>query len=397
MEKQAVSARGRAAEEKVGQSAVRPRLRTALLAAAHLFMDMTTIAFLYVLIGVRPFGGPPDGAWHSQAPAALIAACVFGYDLLAFGLQPFFGALVDRKKRAAPLLYASLLGAGLCAAVCALCDFPQGMGVLSAALLVFLSLCNAVFHVAAGAFAIAESENRCAPLGVFVSLGALGVAIGRLYAPAVLFFAGAGLCMFGAAFLLLRPVLQTDDAALRRHFARIEARPAGGAGDLLPLGLLIFAVAVRGFGGGALPVQTAQGEALVLLCAAAAALGKAAGGYVADAFGVGPVALVCLPVSAFLLAFGGTVPALYLVGLALFNTSMPVTLWLSFAALPRLRNTAFGVMACFLMLGSVLAMALSVPRWIPLLLILGSAAALAWAPRLFGAGPRLFLRRGKGV
>ena len=32
------------------------KLRVALLSAAHLAMDMTTVAFVYVLIGVREFG-----------------------------------------------------------------------------------------------------------------------------------------------------------------------------------------------------------------------------------------------------------------------------------------------------------------------------------------------------
>lgn len=103
------------------------KLRVALLSAAHLAMDMTTVAFVYVLIGVREFGALPDtggAAWYSSHSAAAIAACVLAYDLLAFGLQPFVGAFVDLKKRAAPLLYASLFGAGLCAAVCVLCDFP---------------------------------------------------------------------------------------------------------------------------------------------------------------------------------------------------------------------------------------------------------------------------------
>lgn len=138
------------------------KLRVALLSAAHLAMDMTTVAFVYVLIGVREFGVLPEAggaAWYSPHSAAAIAACVLAYDLLAFGLQPFVGASVDLKKRAAPLLYASLFGAGLCAGVCVLCDFPQGIGAASAALLVFFSLCNAVFHVSAGAFVIAESEK----------------------------------------------------------------------------------------------------------------------------------------------------------------------------------------------------------------------------------------------
>lgn len=351
------------------------KLRIALLSAAHLFMDMTTVAFLYVLTGVREFSAVPEG-WSAQ-PALAVAGCVLAYDLLAFGLQPFIGVLADLKRRAAPLLYASLFGAGICAAACVLCGFPQGVTAGGIALLALFSLCNALFHVSAGAFVIPESESKCAPLGVFVAPGALGVALGRLYAPAVLFAAGAGLVVFGGCLFALK----TKDGALQPHFARTEELEVHTQADLLPLALLAFAVFVRGLGGTALPAGYGATALLVLLAAVAAAVGKAAGGFLADALGSDAAALI-LPLSACLLAFGSGVPALYLIGLALFNTSMPVTLWLSFAALPRLRNTAFGVMACFLMLGSLLAMALPVPWPLAFTLVIASAAAVFAAPRL---------------
>lgn len=368
------------------------KLRTALLSAAHLLMDLTTVAFVYVLVGVREFTDIPEGAWYSENSALAVAACVLAYDLLAFGLQPFVGAFVDCKKRAAPLLYASLFGAGIAAFVCVLCDYPQEINALSVALLALFSLCNALFHVAAGAFVIAESEKKCSPLGVFVSLGAVGVALGRLYAPVLLGAAGIGLAVFGAVFLFLK----TGDGVLRPHFARIAEPMYETEADFLPLALLAFAVFVRGFGGSALPARYELTPLYVLLAALAAALGKAAGGFLSDALGYRAVAAFCLPVSACLLAFGAQLPALYLVGLVVFNTSMPVTLWLSFAALPRLRNTAFGVMACFLMLGSVLAMILTVPVWVSFSLVLLSGAAIIAAPCLSKNKSCLPLRRRKG-
>ena len=366
------------------------KLRIALLALAHLAMDLTTVAFVYVLTGVREFGSMPDGAGLSDTSAFAVAACVLAYDLLAFGLQPLIGALIDLKRRSAPLLYASLCGTGAAAVLCVLCDFPQGVHALSVAVLVFFSLCNAVFHVAAGAFVIAESEKKCAPLGVFVSLGAIGVALGRLYAPALLFWAGAALIVFGVAFLCTR----TGDAFIAPHFARADALYTRREADLLPLLLLIFAVFVRGMGSGALPAGYMPTQWLVLLAALATAAGKAAGGFLSDALGIKAVAAVCLPASAFLLLFGADVPALYLIGLALFNTSMPVTLWLSFAALPRLRNAAFGVMAAFLMLGSVLAMLFAVPQWLAFALVLLSGGAIVAAACL--SKNRTCLREGRG-
>ena len=353
------------------------KLRVALLAAAHLFMDMTTVAFVFVLTGVREFALPENGAVGlSENAAFAVSACILAYDLIAFGAQPFLGALTDVGRRAAPALYLSLSVAGVAAVLCVLCDFPQGIHAFSVALLVLFALCNAAFHVSAGAFVIPESEKKSAPLGVFVSLGAIGVAAGRLYAPSVLLWAGVGCILFAAA----AAALKTRDAVLVPYFERTRLLRAEKEADVFPLLLILFAVFMRGFCGTALAAVYPSAPSLVLLAAFFAAAGKAAGGFVSDRFGVRAAVAVCLPLSACLLFFGGGVPALYLAGTLLFNTSMPVTLWLSFAALPRYRNAAFGLCAAFLMIGSVGAMFVQVPRVAAFALALCGASAVFFAP-----------------
>lgn len=122
------------------------KLRVALLAAAHLFMDMTTVAFVFVLTGVREFALPENGAVGlSENAAFAVSACILAYDLIAFGAQPFLGALTDVGRRAAPALYLSLSVAGVAAVLCVLCGFPQGIHAFSVALLVLFALCNAAF------------------------------------------------------------------------------------------------------------------------------------------------------------------------------------------------------------------------------------------------------------
>ena len=111
------------------------KLRVALLAAAHLFMDMTTVAFVFVLTGVREFALPENGAVGlSENAAFAVSACILAYDLIAFGAQPFLGALTDVGRRAAPALYLSLSVAGVAAVLCVLCGFPQGIHAFSVAL-----------------------------------------------------------------------------------------------------------------------------------------------------------------------------------------------------------------------------------------------------------------------
>lgn len=131
-------------------------------------MDFATIAYLYSVIAPQLYGAVPDAAGYSPYVygTALTAALVLAYDLCAFALQPFFGAWADQKNVAAPVLFASLLIVALVDILAAALDFTN---VFAAAIagLVLVSVANAAFHVAAGAFVIADAE-RCAPLGIFV-------------------------------------------------------------------------------------------------------------------------------------------------------------------------------------------------------------------------------------
>ena len=66
-------------------------------------------------------------------------------------------------------------------------------------------------------------------------------------------------------------------------------------------------------------------------------------------------------------------------GTLLFNTSMPVTLFMAIRALPRWRNAAFGMLAALLMAGSVLAMWGAPSGYITLALTFAGGAAVLFA------------------
>lgn len=66
------------------------------------------------------------------------------------------------------------------------------------------------------------------------------------------------------------------------------------------------------------------------------------GGFWADTVGIKAAIASFLPLGALLMCFGAQSVALYAVGTLLFNTSMPVTLFMAIRALPRWRNAAFG-------------------------------------------------------
>lgn len=72
------------------------------------------------------------------------------------------------------------------------------------------------------------------------------------------------------------------------------------------------------------------------------------GGFWADTVGIKAAIASFLPLGALLMCFGAQSVALYAVGTLLFNTSMPVTLFMAIRALPRWRNAAFGMLAALL-------------------------------------------------
>ena len=118
------------------------------------------------------------------------------------------------------------------------------------------------------------------------------------------------------------------------------------------MGLALASVALRAFVGGAVPMPWKTGL-WALAAAAAAFLGKAAGGFLADRTsprfaGVGAL-LLSLP----LLCLGWAHPLPSLLGLLFFNMTMPVTLGTVADKLPNAPGLAFGLTAQFLIVGTL--------------------------------------------
>ena len=148
-----------------------------LYAAAHFWVDF---ACALLVLGRLEGGG--------GAVTALLL-----YNFFAFAVQMPVGLLAD--VLGGPRRFAAL-GCGLTALAWGL------PGLLPAA--VCAGLGNACFHVGGGLYALNGSEN-CGPLGLCVSPGALGVALGTLPAPGDGFPAPvAVLALLGLGAALLR-------------------------------------------------------------------------------------------------------------------------------------------------------------------------------------------------
>ncbi len=255
--------------------------------------------------------------------------CFLLYNFCAFALQMPLGLLADRLNRnhiiaALGCVLGSLawLLHGYAGAVCA------GVG-------------NALFHVGGGLDTLNRRGERCGEVGIFVSPGALGIFLGSLWAGRAWaeWCAMAGLA--AALGLILGLCHPSDNAPL-------SFPERGGGRTLIPLLGLTAVVILRSFLGMrfAFPWKGELGG----LLACAVALGKAAGGLLADRWGRRRTALVSLLLSAALFPLGD-LPAAGLGAVFLFNMTMPLTLWAAAKRLSGMKGFAFGLLTFGLFLG----------------------------------------------
>lgn len=213
-----------------------------LYAAAHFWVDF---ACALLVLGRLEGGG--------DAVTALLL-----YNCFAFAVQMPVGLLADA------------LGAGdrFAALGCGLTALAWGLpGLLPAA--VCAGLGNACFHVGGGLYTL-NGSGKCGPLGLFVSPGALGIALGTLLAPGNAFPAPVVvLALLGLGAALLRWGGGVPNAPL-------DLAPVGGTEALLPLLCLFAVVVLRSFAGTLFAFPWKGELPLVLACATAG--GKAAGG-----------------------------------------------------------------------------------------------------------------------
>ena len=304
----------------------RPAL--AIFSFSHLVVDF---ACFYVLMGVFS---------SSIGNTQLVAAGFLLYNLIAFALQVFIGILADRSKSAHG--YYAFLG---CIVVMLGVSIPASGWIH----LVTCAFGNALFHVGGGIDSLVYSGGRYARSGVFISFGALGVALGTLVGR-------GGQLPFGVPSLLLLIC-----AALIYLFCRQHKRPYRAEFGLPParltmpgtvVCLCLVAIIVRALVGAYTPLFERSTTLLFLLPALSVFAGKFSGGFLADRFGARMVVTISLLVSAPLMAFGNSQIILCCLGMFLFNVTTAVTLCVVASQLPSSPGFSFGLTTLMLFIGS---------------------------------------------
>lgn len=266
---------------------------------------------------------------------------VLVYNFFAFAMQMPLGLLVDKANRNA------LIACGGCALVAA----GYGLTALPMAAAIAAGVGNGLFHLGAGVDVLHISGDRCGPLGVFVSPGALGIYLGALLGRQAVLTPGLIVAWLGIGVALMLAVRYLPQNAPLPDNAPLGFATGTGVGRLLPAAGMLLAVVVLRSAVGMSTGFAWKGDApWGLLLVGGVALGKALGGIAADGLGHRLAAGVSLLAAAVLFLFSH-LPLAGVLAVLLFNMTMPITLYAMTRLFPNARGFAFGLLTFGLFLG----------------------------------------------
>ena len=272
------------------------------------------------------------------APSGAALSVFLLYNFFAFAVQMPLGLLCDRLGGEK---YFAALG-------CALAALAWAFGGMTAA--VVAGLGNALFHVGGGVYTL-NTSDQCAPLGVFVSPGAIGIYLGALSGVQAAVPMAAVIVVL---LLLACAILRWGGGVPGEEFNPV---PAGGSYAIAALLALFAVVVIRSLMGGMFQFPWKGNLGLPLAFAVAG--GKAMGGILADRFGRRVTAGASLIFAAAGFLFSNF-PVPGLLAVFAFNMTMPLTLWGAGRILKGAKGFAFGLLTFALFLGS-LPMLLGIP------------------------------------
>lgn len=300
------------------------KLKVYLLSILHFFVDgicaYTIFNRLYV----------------TESYTVIILVFVI-YNTLAFMTQPFFGMIIDAVGKEKLWLNASLVLL-LLGAIIPLYTWIS---------LFLIGIANAIFHVVGGKYTVYLSKDKSAYLGLFVALGASGLAIGTyIYTPFLLPLLVSITAILGLICWLLKDEYEED---FKQH-----PQPQLLNEEKKYVIILSLAVTIRAIIGKAAPPLFEATTFVLVGIGVFSTLGKIIGGILADKIGIRLTVWITLP-----LAFVGYLcfrenSIIYLCSTLLFNTTMPITLFLSNQNMKQREGLSFGILAFTLFPGYLL-------------------------------------------
>ena len=293
----------------------------ALYSFAHLAVDA---ACAFLLLGVLELDG------H------VILSIIF-YNASAFVLQAPLGFIIDKVLNPK---FAAILGLVLVAVAYLF------WGNIFVAL-VIAGIGNALFHAGGGSLVLSLKNKKATYSGIFVAPGGIGLALGTYLAVSHLYI---NFMLFPLAILILSFILYfVETPTLNRNN---EGNPIVGYGIFL-LFIIMIPIIVRSMIGLSVVFPWKENQFLFLLLITAIALGKTFGGILTDKYGLIKIGVGGLFISAPFLAFFPSIPVLGLLGIFIFNFTMPVTLIAILSVIPKYKGLSFGLASAALFIGSL--------------------------------------------
>jgi MFS transporter, FSR family, fosmidomycin resistance protein len=317
-----------------------------LYGSAHLVVDACCAAVVFGVLATQ------------TVPAEAFAALLLLYHVIAFGLQPVLGLLVDATRTPRS---AALVGCMVCAGALLI---PMPIVAI-----VVTSLGNALFHVGGGVVSLQITPHRATAPGLFVAPGSLGLLLGAILGKSGLAVAGPLLASALVLCILLAgtPVPQAETVTRPK---RLPSRAE------LVIGLILLSISVRSLLGFLVSFPWETQPWALLALTAATFFGKALGGILADRWGWIRVAVGSMLAALPFLADSSMFPLAVIPGLFLLNMTMPITLVAVAETLPGRPGFAFGLTTLALLLGAIpffLGAAVSGPIFVCFVVLLSLA------------------------
>ena len=304
----------------------------------HLLVDGTCACALYLLA--------------SNCGANILSVFII-YNVLAFLTQPLTGFMADKIKRqktvllsSAILLSTAVVGTAIIAKTGV---FSPTLWTL-ASVATLLGIGNSLFHVWGGRLVAIQTKNDIRALGIFVSTGAMGLAIGFVA------------CSWG----LLSAMIVAIWVAYTTISPISPIRPINPIKPINPITpitlffllLIIAFVMFRSYIGDVFTTGIERSNTIVLTIATITMLGKIAGGFISRWIGWVPAAimLVLAVIICSILKTEGALNAAAIIGIFAINCTMPITLYLANRLLPGREGLAFGLLAAALIPPYLLAL-----------------------------------------
>jgi FSR family fosmidomycin resistance protein-like MFS transporter len=258
------------------------------------------------------------------------------YNILAFGLQLPLGALCDKIQN--PKVFA-ILGIIITLLGMFCLTLSPEIGII------LLGIGNALFHIGGGSISLNLTPTKSSAPGIFVAPGALGLLVGTLLGKNNLF---NPLIFTLIAIILILGLIEVPTPKMNYKKSNSKINYL----ELIIL-LLLLTIVARSIIGFAIVFPWKTDLILLLTLTIGIVLGKAFGGILGDKFGWIKVGVGGLIISAPLIYLGPQNYVLGIIGLFLFNFTMPITLTALSNTLPGKPGTAFGLTCLALLIGAL--------------------------------------------